>query len=534
MARRLHGQAWRHALILFRDGALGDVSDEQLVEQFVNGQGEAGEGAFEVLLERHGPMVFRICRTILRDRHDAEDAFQATFLVLARRACSIRHRASLASWLHGVARRVACHARSAECRRRRHEQRVAGLADACMIEPRLDDLAEVVHAAIDSLPERYRAAVVLCDIEGLTEGQAARRLGRPVGTIRSQLSRGRQHLRRRLIQRGVAPAVALFAVTHAALAEERIVPLGLVSATVECARKFAVVQTVTAGVVGSAAGALAEGFLRRLIMVRMQLTAIVALGAIAIATAGAFALDREGDKPTPRVDAKEEILALVHAWEKAVIDGDVGTMDRLLAYELVGTDPEGWIWDKTKYLDHVKRRAQGVATVELKDIRIQVYGDAAVETGIGVGHYDQAKPPWIAGADTLRNVLQEPGSSDMEPGSVSPIRRWSPNGRRIRVLATHPRRGRRILRGPRTRKTQFRLLTFPFQSPSPLAAACQLTESGRPWEWDGSDGSGRSDAAGVCSDPSRGPRGRRFSRPVLTRYVFSTAGMTSFRSSLVN
>ena len=105
---------------------------------------------------------------------------------------------------------------------------MAGLADACMIEPRLDDLAEVVHAAIDSLPERYRAAVVLCDIEGLTEGQAARRLGRPVGTIRSQLSRGRQHLRRRLIQRGVAPAVALFAVTHTALAEERIVPLGLV------------------------------------------------------------------------------------------------------------------------------------------------------------------------------------------------------------------------------------------------------------------------------------------------------------------
>ena len=228
MAKRLHGQVWRHALILFRDGALGDVSDEQLVEQFVNGQGEDGEGAFEVLLERHGPMVFRICRTILRNRHDAEDAFQATFLVLARRARSIRHPASLASWLHGVARRVACHARSAECRRRQHEQRVAGLADPCMIEPLLDDLTEVVHAEIDSLPERYRAAVVLCDIEGLTEGQAARRLGRPVGTIRSQLSRGRQQLRRRLIHRGLAPAVALFALTRAAMAEERIVPSALV------------------------------------------------------------------------------------------------------------------------------------------------------------------------------------------------------------------------------------------------------------------------------------------------------------------
>jgi RNA polymerase sigma factor (sigma-70 family) len=396
LTKRLHGQAWRHALVLFRDGALGDVSDEQLVEQFLNGQGAAGEGAFEVLLERHGPMVFRICRTILRDRHDAEDAFQATFLVLARQARTIRHRASLASWLHGVARRVACHARSAEYRRRRHEQRVAGLADPCVIEPRLDDLAEVVHAEVDSLPERYRAAVVLCDIEGLTEGQAARRLGRPVGTIRSQLSRGRQYLRRRLIHRGLAPAVALFALTHAALAAERIVPLALASSTVERARKFAVAQTVTGGVVGSAAGALAEGFLRRLIMVRIQLTAIVALGAIAIATAGAFALDRQGDKPTPPPGAKEEILALVHAWEKAVIDGDVGTMDRLLAYELVGTDPEGWIWDKTKYLDHVKRRAQQVAAVDLKDIRIQVYGDAAVEIGIGVGHYDQAKPPWIA------------------------------------------------------------------------------------------------------------------------------------------
>ena len=131
-------------------------------------------------------------------------------------------------------------------------------------------------------------------------------------------------------------------------------------------------------------------------MVRIQVTAIVALGAIVIAAAGAFALDREGDKPTPSLDAKEQILALVHVREKAVIDGDVSTMDRILAYELVGTDPEGWLWDKAKYLDHVKRGAFQVASVELRDIRIQVYGDAAVETGIGVGHYDQAKPPWIA------------------------------------------------------------------------------------------------------------------------------------------
>jgi RNA polymerase sigma factor (sigma-70 family) len=260
LAKRLHGQTWRHALILFHDGALGDASDEQLLEQFVNGQGEAGECAFEVIVDRHGPMVFRTCRTVLRDRHDAEDAFQATFLVLARQARSIRHPASLASWLHGVARRVACHARSAEGRRRRHEQRVAGLANPCMIGPRLDHLAEVVHAEIDSLPERYRTAVVLCDIEGLTEGQAARRLGRPVGTIRSQLSRGRQHLRSRLIHRGLAPAVALFVLTRAAMAEEWVVPSALVSTTVQCARKWAVAQSVTAGAVAPRLAHLLKGF----------------------------------------------------------------------------------------------------------------------------------------------------------------------------------------------------------------------------------------------------------------------------------
>jgi hypothetical protein len=198
-----------------------------------------------------------------------------------------------------------------------------------------------------------------------------------------------------LIHRGLAPAVALCALTRAALAAERIVSPALASRTVDCACKFAKVQTTAAGV-GSAAGAIAERFLRRLMMVRIQLAAAVALGAIAIATAGAFALEREGDKSTPPLDAKEEILALEHAWAKAVLEGDVGTMDRLLAYELVGTDPEGWLWDKTKYLDHVKRRAFEVAAVEFKDIRIQVYGDAAVESGIGVGHYDQAKPPWIA------------------------------------------------------------------------------------------------------------------------------------------
>jgi DNA-directed RNA polymerase specialized sigma24 family protein len=122
VANGRHGGVWRHAHRLFQEGVIGDLADEQLLERFVTSHGEAAELAFEALVERHGPMVLRICREILRDQHDAEDAFQATFLVLARQAASIRSRASVASWLHGVARRVASSARSAASRRKTHER----------------------------------------------------------------------------------------------------------------------------------------------------------------------------------------------------------------------------------------------------------------------------------------------------------------------------------------------------------------------------------------------------------------------------
>ena len=108
VANRLHGNVWRAAQTLFNEGVVGDVTDEQLLERFVTAHREVGELAFEALVDRHGPMVLRICRAVLPDEHDAEDAFQATFLVLAREAASIRSRSSVASWLHGVARRVAC------------------------------------------------------------------------------------------------------------------------------------------------------------------------------------------------------------------------------------------------------------------------------------------------------------------------------------------------------------------------------------------------------------------------------------------
>ncbi len=153
-------------------------------------------------------MVLRVCRSILRDEHDAQDAFQATFLVLVRRADAVRRRESAGSWLHGVALRVAAHARAGMARRRRHERcagELAVTADRSGAEGVSPELAAILHEELGRLPERYRAAFVLCYLEGHTCEAAARRLGWPVGTVKSRLARGRERLRGRLIRRGVVP-----------------------------------------------------------------------------------------------------------------------------------------------------------------------------------------------------------------------------------------------------------------------------------------------------------------------------------------
>jgi RNA polymerase sigma factor (sigma-70 family) len=189
------------------------MGDCELLERFASRTGEKDESAelaFATLVARHGPMVLRVCRAGLGDSHAAEDAFQATFLVLARRAGSIRRGRSLGSWLHGVALRVAACARSQAARRRHHERRRAELiARGTHAEGQShaadDDSGRVVNEEINRLPERFRSAVVLCYLEGLTHEMAADQLGCPVGTVRSRLATARDRLRRRLTRRGLAP-----------------------------------------------------------------------------------------------------------------------------------------------------------------------------------------------------------------------------------------------------------------------------------------------------------------------------------------
>jgi RNA polymerase sigma factor (sigma-70 family) len=196
MAKGQRGGALRDVQMLLKAGTTGGLTDGQLLED-VRGQcGEARERAFAALVERHGPAVLRACRSILRDEHAAEDAFQAAFLVLARKAGSLRVRDSLAPWLHQVACRVAWCARAAAARRRRHERRAAELADPSGRDPGVDDLGPLIHEEIDRLPGRYRAPIVLCFLEGLTREQAAGQLRWPLGTLQSRLARGRERLRR--------------------------------------------------------------------------------------------------------------------------------------------------------------------------------------------------------------------------------------------------------------------------------------------------------------------------------------------------
>src|SRR5262245_35037907 len=215
---------------LFASGTVAGRSDGELLDRFLTG-GPAAEPAFAALVERHGPIVWRVCRDVLRDANDADDAFQATFLVLARRAGAIRKRSSLGSWLHGVALRVARCARTSAARRHSREQSAAEqkreefVSDADRL-----DTAPIVHEELARLPEKYRAPLVLRYFEGLTHDQAASLLGWPVGTVRSRLAEARDRLRPRLLRRGVAPSVAILTATGSAEAVASV-PAALVSAT---------------------------------------------------------------------------------------------------------------------------------------------------------------------------------------------------------------------------------------------------------------------------------------------------------------
>jgi RNA polymerase sigma factor (sigma-70 family) len=180
--------------------------DEVLLRRFVAGD----EGAFHAIVGRHGPVVLDVCRGVLRNEADAEDAFQATFLLLARKAASVRSPGALGAWLHGTAHRTALKARAAAARRRRHEASAPPRDEDAPLDLSWAEVRQAIHEEIGRLPERERAAVVLCYLQGRTQAEAARALGLSRDGVKKRLERGRAALRAALARRGLG-AVAVLA-----------------------------------------------------------------------------------------------------------------------------------------------------------------------------------------------------------------------------------------------------------------------------------------------------------------------------------
>ncbi len=258
---------------LYSAGTLNGLSESEWIDRFVASRDES---AFEAIVERHGPMVLRVCQNVLGDRHEAEDAFQATFLVLARRASSIRNPGLLGPWLHRVARRIALRARSAMDKRLRRERSESdqSKANTASTNSFSDPDRWLLIEEVDRLPERYRRVVMLCDLQGQSHAEAARRLGCPIGTVKGQQARARNLLRRRLIHRGFASCATLgFSINS----DAAFVSPKLLLGTARAASGIVGGGTLAQGILPTSVFSLTQGILPMMFWSHLKPAAVVAL-----------------------------------------------------------------------------------------------------------------------------------------------------------------------------------------------------------------------------------------------------------------
>ncbi len=261
-----------------------EVSDAALLGRFIM---ERDETAFAALVVRHGPLVLHVCQRVLGDVHDAEDAFQAAFLVLARKAATVRHPEALPAWLHGVARRAALKARLARTR----QFREMGPLVVPAVDPRPDPLVDlsvrellvIIDSELERLPEVYRLPVILCCLEGRSLEEAARQLGWTPGSVKGRLERGRKRLHDRLVRRGLTLSAALAAAEVSRGAASAAVVARLVAATARGAMLFAA-RSTTAGEVSAEAAALAGNVIKGMALARLTIPATLLLATCLLAT----------------------------------------------------------------------------------------------------------------------------------------------------------------------------------------------------------------------------------------------------------
>jgi RNA polymerase sigma factor (sigma-70 family) len=285
MAAGQLGVVLRHIHRLAAGGRREPTTDRQLLEAFAVRRDEA---AFTDLVARHGTMVLRVCRRVLRHEQDAEDAFQATFLVLARNSGSIRKREALAGWLYGVAYRTAMKAKRSAARRRDHEGRAGAAAPRAAADPTWSDVQAALDEEVERLPGPFRAAFALCVLEGKSVPEAAAALGCKAGTVSSRVTRARRLLRERLARRGIVLSAVLAALAVAGGIGRAAVPAALAKITVRYGLLVAA-GLPAAGQVPPHLAALAEGVTGAMITSKLKVATAVLLAVVLVAGAGALA-----------------------------------------------------------------------------------------------------------------------------------------------------------------------------------------------------------------------------------------------------
>jgi RNA polymerase sigma factor (sigma-70 family) len=283
------------------------LPDRDLLRCFVE-QGD--ECAFAALVQRHGPMVLRVCLQVLHHEQNAEDAFQATFLVLSRKAAALQKQGSLASWLYAVAHHAATDLKRSMARRRVRENRApAATTTDPLAALTVREGQEILHQELSRLPENYRAPLVLCCLEGLARDEAARQLGWPLGKVKTRLEQARKILGARLVRRGLSLSGAFAASVLHDNASSAALPVRLLSLTVEGAKLFAAGRAPTSAISVKVA-ALTEGVLRAMLLGKLKsgIAFVLVLGAVAVGAAvpllpraAALAEDAQGADP-PRAD----------------------------------------------------------------------------------------------------------------------------------------------------------------------------------------------------------------------------------------
>jgi RNA polymerase sigma factor (sigma-70 family) len=345
----------RHIRRLASPPDVTPATDAQLLGRFVR---QRDEGAFAALVCRHGPMVVGVCRRVLGDPHEAEDALQATFLILARKAAAVRPPDRLAVWLYGVARQVALNSLRGTARRQQRQARAGRVARPPSRPDLLDELtARELLAAVDEevgrLPEACRLPVILCCLEGKTQEDAARQLGWTPGSVKGRLERGRRQLHARLRRRGLMVSAAFVVAEMAAGAEAAGVSAELASATARAAAAFAAGQGAGPTVAGRVA-LLAQGTMKGMAMAKLKTGLALALlmGAMTAAAAalmpGTKPADTpraEGAQPAPeKAERKEERPGRTDRHGDPLPDGAVarlGTVQRRAAGTKLAMTPDG-------------------------------------------------------------------------------------------------------------------------------------------------------------------------------------------------